>query len=81
MNLKTNFDYNKSVWVLNPKSGEAVQRTIKAIRSQVLFGNSNTIYGFLKDWSINKESPTVDDLFWLSEDKVHSSKSDLINSL
>lgn len=81
MILETIYNENDTVWVLNPKTGEAVQRRISGIRTQSIFGEKKTIYCFLKDWSLNKQNPTYDDCFWLTEDKVFSTKQSLINSL
>lgn len=81
MNLITEFDENASVWVLNPKTGQVVQRQIFAVRTQSFRRHQNTVYAFIKDWYLDKEEPTLDDCFWLSEGKVFTSKKNLINSL
>lgn len=81
MNLITEFSERASVWVLNPKTGQVVQREIFAVRTQSLRGHQSTIYAFIKDWCLDKEEPTLEDCFWLSEGKVFASKKSLINSL
>ena len=80
MELETKYNEGVDVWVLNPKTGEAVKREIKGVRTQSVFGIKKTIYCFLKDWSIGKENPMVEDCFWLSEGKIFETKADLINN-
>lgn len=81
MVLETKYNEKEKVWVLNPKTGEAVIRQIVGVRTQSIFGYEKTIYCFLKDWCINKPEPTVDDCFWLTEEKIFDTKASLINSL
>lgn len=79
--LKTEHDEGDMVWVINPKTGQAVQREIAGIRTQSINKERRTIYCFIKDWCMDKENPTLDDCFWLSEGKVFGTKQKLIESL
>lgn len=81
MTLKTKYNEGDTVWVINPKTGQLVQREIAGLRSQSINKVQSTIYCFIKDWCLNKENPTLDDCFWVSEGKVHASRQELIASL
>lgn len=81
MILHTKFNEGDNVWTINPKTAEAVPRTISGVRTQSVFGYLKTIYCFVKDCYKHKSSPTVDDCFWLSEDKIFQSKEELLKSL
>lgn len=81
MVFNTKYNIGDKVWTLNPKSAETVLRPIVGIRTQSVFESNKTIYCFVKDWCRNNKIITVDDCFWLSEDKVFLSKESLLANL
>lgn len=80
MILETNYNEGDKVWVLNTRTGKLVQREIAGIRSQSINEERKTIYCFVKDWCLDKENPTLEDCFWLSEDKIFSTREKLVAS-
>lgn len=91
MKLETKYNIGDSVWVINGKTGDVVQREVQGLRTQYLGENQKTIYSFLKDrFEANSKyhdylgyDPITEQekYFWLSEDKCYSSKKELLNSL
>ena len=91
MQLSTKYNIGDNVWVINGKTGEAVEREIMGVKTQSLNGNQNTIYSFLKDKfyangnyydylgydSVSEQEK----YFWLPEDKCYKSKQELIKKL
>lgn len=94
MQLTTKYNIGDSVWVINGKTGLAVERQVQGIRTQYLNDNYKTIYSFIKDRCdpnqiyhdyLQYDGVTDEDraamYFWLPEDKCYSSKQELLNSL
>ena len=91
MQLTTKYNIGDSVWAINGKTGDVVQREVQGLRTQYLGGNQKTRYSFLKD-RFESNSKYHDYLgydpiteqekyFWLSEDKCYETKQELLNSL
>lgn len=94
MQLTTKYNVDDYVWVINGKTGEAVQRQIRGLRTQWINYKQSTAYSFLKDRCdpnsryhdfLEYEPVTEEDragmYFWLMEDKCFESKQELKENL
>lgn len=91
MQLTTKYNIGDSVWVINGKTGQIVEREILGIRAQWLGDKTKTSYSFLKDKFQYSDGyydylqydpiPEHEKYFWLNEDVCYGSKEELIKSL
>lgn len=91
MQLTTKYNTGDFVWVINGKTGLAIEREIMGVRSQFVAGRQKNGYSFLKD-KFNPNGDYHDFLqyepiteqdkyFWLHESVCYASKEELKNNL
>lgn len=88
--LPIKFKEGDVVWVMNPRTGQPVQRTIEGVRTQLINSVQKTVYSFMKDYVANHGGyydhlqydpiPKEEQYFWVHESKIFRTKDELERS-